>query len=174
MPFLSVLAGQIIVQDNAALSWLYNQFAFNRNQEFTSLRWVLPPSCWWSAHPHSKPLPCIWLTGLHFAAPASLLLTHPAVHQPYEFSHTTRQSSTVMCSQKSTSYKNVYQPVSQLIAQGAVALAMMLLLFIYNPWIALSAAVAILPLRISLPPYANSRYHRHRTRQTANGQRSGL
>ncbi|ANF82685.1 ABC transporter ATP-binding protein [Acinetobacter sp. NCu2D-2] len=146
MPFLSVLARPDIVQDNAALSWLYNQFAFNSNQEFitalgiASIVLVVGSSAFKTVTLH---LVNRFTFLLRHSISARLLSGY--LHQPYEFflRYNPSELSRNVLSEIDQLQGGLIKPLSQLIAQGAVATAMMLLLFFYNPWIAISAAAMI-------------------------------
>lgn len=146
MPFLSVLARPDIVQDNAGLLWLYEKFSFASNQEFifalglASIALVVGSSLFKTIT-------------LHILNRFTFLLRHSIsarllsgyLHQPYEFFLTYNPSelSRNVLSEIDQLQNGLIRPLSQLIAQGAVALAMMLLLFFYNPWIAIGAVVII-------------------------------
>lgn len=175
MPFLSVLARPDIVQDNAALTWLYNRFAFNSHQEFitalgiASIVLVVGSSAFKTVTLHTVNR---FTFLLRHSISARLLSGY--LHQPYEFFLTYNPSelSRNVLSEIDQLQNGLIKPVSQLIAQGAVALAMMLLLLIYNPWIALSAAVVIGLLYGLIYLLVRKRLDTTGTeRQTANGQR---
>lgn len=146
MPFLSVLARPDMVQDNAALAWLYDKFAFSSDQEFitalgiASIVLVVGSSAFKTVTLH---LVNRFTFLLRHSISARLLSGY--LHQPYEFFLTYNPSelSRNVLSEIDQLQNGLIKPVSQLIAQGSVALAMMLLLFFYNPWIAISAAVVI-------------------------------
>lgn len=146
MPFLSVLARPDMVQDNAALAWLYDKFAFDSYQDFitalgiASIVLVVGSSAFKTITLH---LVNRFTFLLRHSISARLLSGY--LHQPYEFFLTYNPSelSRNVLSEIDQLQNGLIKPVSQLIAQGSVALAMMLLLFFYNPWIAISAAAVI-------------------------------
>lgn len=146
MPFLSVLARPDMVQDNAALAWLYDKFAFNSDQEFitalgiASIVLVVGSSAFKTITLH---LVNRFTFLLRHSISARLLSGY--LHQPYEFFLTYNPSelNRNVLSEIDQLQNGLIKPVSQLIAQGAVVLAMMLLLLFYNPWIAISAAAVI-------------------------------
>lgn len=146
MPFLSVLARPDMVQDNTALAWLYDKFAFSSDQEFitalgiASIVLVVGSSAFKTITLH---LVNRFTFLLRHSISARLLSGY--LHQPYEFFLTYNPSelSRNVLSEIDQLQNGLIKPVSQLIAQGSVALAMMLLLFFYNPWIAISAAAVI-------------------------------
>ncbi|NLY15918.1 MAG: ABC transporter ATP-binding protein [Gammaproteobacteria bacterium] len=175
MPFLSVLARPDIVQDNAALSWLYNRFAFNSNQEFitalgiASIVLVVGSSAFKTVTLH---LVNRFTFLLRHSISARLLSGY--LHQPYEFflRYNPSELSRNVLSEIDQLQNGLIKPVSQLIAQGAVATAMMLLLLFYNPWIAISAAAVIAVLYGVIYTLVRKRLgDTGKARQAANGAR---
>lgn len=175
MPFLSVLARPDIVQDNAALSWLYNRFAFNSNQKFitalgiASIVLVVGSSAFKTVTLH---LVNRFTFLLRHSISARLLSGY--LHQPYEFflRYNPSELSRNVLSEVDQLQNGLIKPVSQLIAQGAVACAMLLLLFFYNPWIALCAAGVIAVLYGIIYLVVRKRLSSTgQARQVANGDR---
>lgn len=138
-PFLSVLARPGIVQENPWLRFIYERFEFSSLPEFMSalgmvtIAIVVGTSIF-------KTLTFHYVGRFVHMQRQSLgvRLLSIYLHQPYEF-FLTRNSSELA--------KNVHleveqvifqllQPLSMLIAQGAVAIAMMILVFTYDPWMA--------------------------------------
>lgn len=138
-PFLSVLARPGIVQENPWLRSIYERFEFSSLSEFMSalgmvtIAIVVGTSIF-------KTLTFHYVGRFVHMQRQSLgvRLLSIYLHQPYEF-FLTRNSSELA--------KNVHleveqvifqllQPLSMLIAQGAVAIAMMILVFTYDPWMA--------------------------------------
>lgn len=146
MPFLSVLARPDIIQENTVLQWLFVRFSFSDNHEFitalgfASIVLVVGSSAFKTITLH---LVNRFTFLLRHSISARLLSGY--LHQPYEFFLTYNPSelSRNVLSEIDQLQNGLIKPVSQLIAQGAVALAMMLLLLFYNPWIAISAAAVI-------------------------------
>lgn len=175
MPFLSVLARPDIVQDNAALTWLYNRFAFDSNQQFitalglASIALVVGSSAFKTITLH---LVNRFTFLLRHSISARLLSGY--LHQPYEFflKHNPSELSRNVLSEIDQLQGGLISPLSQLIAQGAVVLAMMLLLLFYNPWIAISAAAMIAMLYGAIYILVRKRLgNTGKARQQANGQR---
>ena len=175
MPFLSVLARPDIVQENAGLLWLYDRFSFASNQAFiftlglASIALVVGSSAFKTITLHQLNR---FTFLLRHSISARLLSGY--LHQPYEFflAYNPSALSRNVLSEIDQLQNGLIRPLSQLIAQGAVALAMMLLLFLYNPWIAISAVV-IIGLLYGLI-YILVRKHLGKTghaRQTENGDR---
>lgn len=175
MPFLSVLARPDIVQENAALAWLYNRFDFDSNQQFitalglASIALVVGSSAFKTITLH---LVNRFTFLLRHSISARLLSGY--LHQPYEFflKHNPSELSRNVLSEIDQLQAGLISPLSQLIAQGAVVLAMMLLLFFYNPWIAISAAGVIAVLYGAIYILVRRRLgNTGKVRQQANGQR---
>lgn len=175
MPFLSVLARPDIVQDNVALAWLYNRFAFDSNQQFitalglASIVLVVGSSAFKTITLH---LLNRFTFLLRHSISARLLSGY--LHQPYEFflKYNPSELSRNVLSEIDQLQAGLISPLSQLIAQGAVVLAMMLLLFFYNPWIAISAAAVIAVLYGAIYILVRKRLgNTGKSRQQANGQR---
>jgi ABC-type multidrug transport system fused ATPase/permease subunit len=175
MPFLSVLARPEIAQDNVVLAWLYEKYAFNSRQEFitalglASIVLVVASSAFKTITLH---LVNRFTFLLRHSISARLLSRY--LHQPYEFflAYNPSELSRNVLSEIDQLQNGLIKPVSQLIAQGAVALAMMLLLFFYNPWIAISAAVMIGMLYGLIYTLVRKRLGRTgQARQDTNGKR---
>lgn len=175
MPFLSVLARPDIVQENAALSWLYNRFDFDSNQQFitalglASIALVVGSSAFKTITLH---LVNRFTFLLRHSISARLLSGY--LHQPYEFflKYNPSELSRNVLSEIDQLQDGLISPLSQLIAQGAVVLAMMLLLFFYNPWIAISAVAVIAVLYGAIYILVRKRLgNTGKARQQANGQR---
>ncbi len=145
-PFLSVLARPEIVQENQWLRSIYERFEFRSLSEFmttlgvATIAIVVGTSIF-------KTLTFHYVGRFVHMQRQSLgvRLLSIYLHQPYEF-FLTRNSSELA--------KNVHleveqvifqllQPLSMLIAQGAVAVAMMILVFAYDPWMATCIATTI-------------------------------
>src|SRR5690554_995802 len=175
MPFLSVLARPDIVQEHSALSWLYGRFEFESSQQFitalglASIILVIGSSAFKTI-------------ALHLLNRFTFLLRHSLsvrllssyLHQPYEFflKYNSSELGRNVLSEIDQLQGGLISPLSQLLAQGAVVLAMMLLLLIYNPWIAISAAAVIGTLYGAIYTLARKRLSQTgKARQLANGRR---
>lgn len=146
MPFLSVLARPDIIQENALMQSVYTRLGFTDPRAFifalglTSIVVVVGSSAFKTITLH---LVNRFTFLLRHSISARLLSRY--LHQPYAFflQHNPNELSSSVLSEIDQLHNGLIKPVSQLIAQGAVALAMMLLLLAYNPFIALSAALVI-------------------------------
>lgn len=175
VPFLSVLARPDMVQDNATLAWVYTRFAFTSQQEFISVLGIASIMLVVGSSAFKT-------VTLHLVNRFTFLLRHSIsarllsgyLHQPYEFflAHNPSELSRNVLSEIDQLQNGLIKPVFQLIAQGAVALAMMLLLFFYNPWIAISAAIMIGLMYGAIYVLVRKRLGRTgQARQDANGER---
>ncbi|HMN19840.1 MAG TPA: ABC transporter transmembrane domain-containing protein [Ottowia sp.] len=148
MPFLSELARPDIIQENALMQSAYTRLGFTDPRAFifalglTSIV-VVGSSAFKTITLHLVNR----FTFLLRHSISARLLSH-YLHQPYAFflQHNPNELSSSVLSEIDQLHNGLIKPVSQLIAQGAVALAMMLLLLAYNPFIALSAALVIAAL----------------------------
>src|SRR5690554_6389216 len=149
MPFLSVLARPDIVQENTVLHWLFVRFSFSDNHEFitalgfASIVLVVGSSAFKTVTLH---LVNRFTFLLRHSISARLLSGY--LHQPYEFlrRYNPSELSRNVLSEIDQLQGVLVKPLSQLIAQGAVATAMMLFLFFYNSWISImpGAVIAVL------------------------------
>lgn len=148
MPFLKVLGRPDVIQQNSFLKTLYDHFGFHDARGFifalgiTSIVLVMASSLFKTLTLHTLN------RFVHMLRHSiSLRLLSRYLHQPYEFFLTRNPSilSRNVLSEVDQLLFQLIQPLSQLIAQGSVVLAMTLLIFIYNPLTAI-AIVAILAL----------------------------
>lgn len=175
MPFLSVLARPDVVQENVGLLWLYKRFSFADSHEFimalglASVTLVIASSLFKTIT-------------LHYLNRFTFLLRHSIsarllsryLKQTYNFFLTNNPSelSRNVLSEVDQLQNGLIKPLSQLIAQGAVASAMMLILFVYDPWIAISAAAIICMLYGVIYILVRKRLgYTGRARQVSNGDR---
>lgn len=145
-PFLSVLARPSIAQENYWLSLAYHWFGFTRTSDFimamgfTTMGVVISASAFKTLTFHRVG------RFVHFqrhALSARLLATY--LHQPYEFFLTRNPAElgkNVLAAVDQLTFE-LLQPLTQLIAQGAVAFAILLLVLLYDPWMALSIVAII-------------------------------
>src|SRR5690554_1104029 len=175
MPFLSVLARPDVVQENAALTWLYERFAFDSNQQFitalglVSIILVVGSSAFKTITLH---LLNRFTFLLRHSISARLLSRY--LHQSYEFflKHNPSELSRNVVSEVDQLQGGLITPLSQLIAYGSVVLSMLLLLFLYYPWISISAAAVIGVLYGVIYTLVRNRLgNTGKARQQANGQR---
>lgn len=175
MPFLSVLGRPAVIHENILLLALYDRFGFRSPRNFivalglTSITIVITASAFKTVALHLLNR----FVHLERHSISSRLLAR-YLHQPYEF-FLTRNSSVLgknVLSEVDQLLLELIQPVSQLIAQGSVVLAMALLIFCYDPWTA-TCIVAVLGLLYgTIYGVVRKRLARIGSeRQTANAQR---
>jgi ABC-type multidrug transport system fused ATPase/permease subunit len=146
MPFLSVLGRPAVIHENPWLLGTYNQLGFHSPRDFivalglTSIAVVLASSIFKTVTLH---LLNRFIHLLRHSTSARLLSRY--LHQPYEFflAHNPSVLSRNVLSEVDQLLFNLIQPLSQLIAQGAVVLAILLLVFLYNPLTALVIVVVL-------------------------------
>lgn len=146
VPFLSVLANPAIVHENRQLSQTYEIFAFTSGASFilalglTTMAVVIASSAFKTITLH--------LVGrfVHMQRQSlAVRLLSTYLRQPYEFFLTRNPSELTksVLSEVDQLTFEVLQPLSLLIAQGAVVFAMVMLVFFYDPWMALSIVAAV-------------------------------
>ncbi len=175
MPFLAVLSRPGVIHQNRWLDLAYTQFGFTSSRAFiialglASIATVLGSSIFKTITLH---LINRFIHLLRHSISARLLARY--LQQPYEF-FLTRNAAVLgrnVLSEVDQLLFNLVQPLSQLIAQGAVVAAMLLLIFLYNPVIALSIVVVVGLLYAVIYGLVRQRLARiGAERQTANGQR---
>lgn len=175
MPFLSVLGRPTVIQENSWALAIYNRLGFHSIRDFivalglTSIAIVLASSAFKTVTLHQLNR----FIHLLRHSISSRLLSH-YLHQPYEF-FLSRNSSVLsrnVLSEVDQLLFNLIQPLSQLIAQGAVVSAMVLLVFFYDPLTALCIVAAIGSLYGVIYGVVRKRLARIGTeRQVANGHR---
>lgn len=175
MPFLSVLGRPAVIHSNVLLHAVYQRFGFHDAREFilalgfASIALVLGSSVFKTITLH---LINRFIHLIRHAISARLLSRY--LHQPYEFflSHNTSTLSQNVLSEVDQLQFGLIQPLSQLIAQGAVVLAMLVLIFLYNPIIALCMVAMVGSLYGAIYGLVRKRLaHIGQERQTANTQR---
>jgi ABC-type multidrug transport system fused ATPase/permease subunit len=175
MPFLSVLGRPAVIHQNRWLQLAYDRLGFHDARSFlitlglASIATVLCSSVFKTIVLH---LMNRFIHLLRHSVSARLLSHY--LRQPYEFFLTRNPSvlSRNVLSEVDQLLFNLIQPLSQLIAQGTVVLAILLLVFLYNPLTAL-AIVAVVGLLYGAI-YGLVRKRLARTgaeRQTANAHR---
>jgi len=175
MPFLSVLGRPAIIQENPWLRSVYDQLGFHDARAFilalglVSIGIVIVSSAFKTVALHQLNR----FVHLERHSISSRLLSR-YLHQPYEF-FLTRNASVLgknVLSEVDQLLFELIQPVSQLIAQGAVVLAMALLIFCYDPLTAVCMITALGLLYVVIYGLVRKRLARiGKERQVANGQR---
>lgn len=175
MPFLSVLSRPAVIHENAWLSALYDGLGFRHARDFimalglASIGIVLASSTFKTITLH---LINRFIHLERHSISARLLSRY--LHQPYTF-FLARNASVLsrnVLSEVDQLLFNLIQPLSKLIAQGSVLLAMLLLIFIYNPVIAICFVTVVGLLYGTIYGLVRKRLARiGKERQTANGHR---
>lgn len=175
MPFLSVLGRPDVVQQNYWLHMAYEQWGFHDTRDFlvalglASIATVLASSAFKTITQH---LMSRFIHLLRHSISVRLLSGY--LHQPYEFflTHNPSVLSRNVLSEVDQLLFNLIQPLSQLIAQGTVVLAILLIVFLYNPLIAIAIVVVVGLLYGAIYGVVRKRLARiGAERQAANGQR---
>lgn len=175
MPFLSVLGRPAIIQENPVLQAIYETFGFQSSRDFIfvlglfSIFLVVASSAFKAVTQHVLNR----FVHLQRHALSSRLLSR-YLHQPYEFFLARNPSILAknVLSEVDQLMFDLIQPLSQLLAQGAVILAMTLLIFSYDPWMATCIVAALSLLYTVIYGVVRKRLARiGKERQTANGQR---
>jgi ABC-type multidrug transport system fused ATPase/permease subunit len=175
MPFLSVLGRPAVIQENALLHALYQQLGFHQPRGFifalglASIALVVLSSAFKTVTLH------VLNRFVHFQRHSlSARLLSRYLHQPYEFFLATNPSilSRNVLSEVDQTVLGLIQPLSQLVAQGAIVLAMAVLIFVYDPLTALVLVAVLSVLYGSIYGLVRKRLARiGHERQSANGQR---
>lgn len=175
MPFLSVLGRPEVIGENPLLNTVYHRLGFADAQGFifalgiASITLVILSSVFKTITLHTLNR---FVHLLRHSISARLLARY--LHQPYEFflSHNPSLLGKNVLSEVDQLLFGLVQPLSQLVAQGAVVLAMTLLIFLYDPWTALGIVIVLGLLYGTIYTLARKYLARiGREGQTANGQR---
>lgn len=175
MPFLSVLGRPAVIHQNHWLQIAYDRFSFHDTRSFlialglASIATVLASSVFKTITLH---LLNRFIHLLRHSISARLLSRY--LHQPYEFFFTRNPSvlSRNVLAEVDQLLFNLVQPLSQLIAQGAVVLAILLLVFLYDPLTALAIVVVVGLLYGTIYTLVRKRLaHTGAERQAANAHR---
>lgn len=146
MPFLSVLARPNIIQENSWLHAIYNRLSFTEPSRFitalglTSIGLVITASAFKTVTQH---LLNRFVHLLRHSISSRLMARYLA--QPYEFflSRNSAELSKSVLAEVDMLMGNLIQPMSQVITQGIIVLAMLALVFAYNPWTALAIVLVV-------------------------------
>lgn len=146
MPFLSVLARPGIIQENSWLHAAYSRLGFTESSRFitalglASIVLVITSSAFKTVTQH---LLNRFVHLLRHSISSRLMARYLA--QPYEFfiqRNTAELSKTILAEVDMVMY-NLIQPFSQVIVQGIIVLAMLVLVFAYNPLTALAIVTVV-------------------------------
>lgn len=146
MPFLSVLARPDIIQENPWLHTLYSRLGFAEPRSFitalglTSIALVIAASAFKTVTQH---LLNRFVHLLRHSSSSRLMARY--LGQPYEFflTRNSAELSKTILAEVDMLMGNLIQPMSQLIVQGIMVLAMLALVFAYNPWTALAIVLVV-------------------------------
>lgn len=146
MPFLSVLARPGIIQENSWLHAIYTRLGFTEPSRFiaalglASIVLVITSSAFKMVTQH---LLNRFVHLLRHSISSRLMARYLA--QPYEFflSRNSAELSKSVLAEVDLLMGNLIQPMSQVIAQGIIVLAMLALVFAYNPWTALAIVLVV-------------------------------
>lgn len=175
VPFLSVLSRPDIIQHNAVLHAVWNQFGFHDRRSFiialglASMALVVGSSVFKTITLHILNR---FVHLLRHTISARLLSRY--LHQPYEFflSRNSAILSRNVLAEVDQLLFQLIQPLSQLIAQGFVVLAMAVLIFWYDPLTAVGIVVMLTLLYGTVYGLARKRLATiGHERQEANGRR---
>ncbi len=175
MPFLAVLARTDVIFENSWLNWAYTTFNFTSSTDFMqtlgifSIAMVVGSSLFKTVTLHIVNRFVFFLR--HHL---SVRLLERYLQQPYEFflMHNSSLLSRNVLSEIDELLNGLIKPISQLIAQGAVVIAMLVLLFIYNPVIAVFIVLSVSALYGAIYLLVRKRLNRiGHERQLSNGKR---
>lgn len=146
MPFLSVLARPDIIQENPWLHTLYTRLGFAEQTRFitalglVSIALVIGASVFKTITQH---LLNRFMHLLRHSISSRLMARY--LGQPYEFflSRNSAELSKSILAEVDMLMSNLIQPMSQVMTQGIIVLAMLGLVFAYNPWTALTIVLVV-------------------------------
>ncbi len=146
MPFLMVLAQPSIIEGNQSLHTLYTRLAFTEPRSFivalglTSIVLVIGSSAFKTVTQH---LLNRFVHLLRHSISSRLMARY--LGQPYEFflTRNSAELSKTILAEVDMLMGNLIQPMSQVIVQGIMVLAMLALVFAYNPWTALAIVLVV-------------------------------
>ena len=175
MPFLSVLGRPAVIHENPLLQAAYAHWHFRDERSFilalglASIAIVVASSLFKTLTLHALNR----FVHLERHSISARLLSR-YLHQPYEF-FLTRNSSILgknLLSEVDQLLSELIQPLSQLFAQGAIVLAMALLIFCYDPLTAVCIVVVLAVLYGTIYGLVRKRLARiGAERRAANGRR---
>lgn len=175
MPFLAVLARTDVIFENSWLNWAYTTFNFTSSKDFMqalgvlSIAMVVGSSLFKTVTLHIVNRFVFFLR--HHL---SVRLLERYLQQPYEFflMHNSSLLSRNVLSEIDELLNGLIKPISQLIAQGAVVVAMLVLLFVYNPVTAVFIVLSVSALYGAIYLLVRKRLNRiGHERQLSNGKR---
>lgn len=175
MPFLAVLARPEVVHENQWLSLAYQVFRFENTRSFMIALAVFSAIAVIGSSAYKTITLHLVNRFVHLTRHSiSSRLLSRYLHQPYEFfiARNPSELSRNVLSEVDELLFNLVQPLSQLIAYGAVLGAMVLLIVLYNPLIALLIIATLGLLYGLIYGLVRTRLARiGNERQAANGER---
>lgn len=175
MPFLSVLGRPAVIHENRLLQAVFAHWHFNDERDFiialglASIAIVVASSLFKTVTLHALNR----FVHLERHSISARLLSR-YLHQPYEF-FLSRNASILgknLLSEVDQLLFELIQPLSQLFAQGAIVLAMALLIFLYDPATAIAIVLVLGALYGAIYGLVRKRLARiGLERQAANGKR---
>lgn len=175
MPFLSVLARPELVQDSPYISYVYDQLGFKSANQFTvvlgvaSIVVVIGSSIFKTV---TQYLLNRFVYRQRHLISSRLLSRY--IEQPYEFflERNSSELSKNVLSEVDQLVFDVLQPMSNMVAQGAIVLAMAVLVFLYDPFVAACIILVLIVLYGSIYRIVREKLVQiGRERRAANGAR---
>lgn len=145
-PFLSVLARPNIIQENKWYREIFEEFGFLNNADFISVLGFVTIAIVIFSSAFKVITFHFVVRFIHMSRHSiSTRLLHVYLHQPYEFFLTRNPSDMAknVLSEVDQIVFDLLQPLTMLLAQGAIAIAMVLLVFIYDPLMAIAIVVTV-------------------------------
>lgn len=146
MPFLSVLARPDIIQENPWLHALYTRLGFTEQPRFITALGLISSGLVITASAFKTVTQHLLNRFVHLLRHSiSSRLMARYLAQPYEFflSRNSAELSKSVLAEVDMLMGNLIQPMSQVITQGIIVLAMLALVFAYNPWTALAIVLVV-------------------------------
>lgn len=175
MPFLAVLARTDVIFENSWLNWAYTTFNFTNSKNFMQALGVLSIAMVVGSSLFKTVILHIVNRFVFFLRHhLSVRLLERYLQQPYEFflMHNSSLLSRNVLSEIDELLNGLIKPISQLIAQGAVVVAILVLLFAYNPVIAIFIVLSVSALYGAIYLLVRKRLNRiGHERQLSNGKR---
>lgn len=146
VPFMSVLGDPGMVRSNKVMSLAYDRLGFDNTTDFLialgigSFALLITAA---AVRIWGKYVVTTYAQMLRSSIETRLLETY--LRQPYEF-HLNRHSGDLtksILSEVDLLIVNVFQPIANMVAQGFTLAILVVILLVYNPWVALSALLVL-------------------------------
>lgn len=175
MPFLSVLGRPEVIQENSILHALYARLGFHDSRDFLFAVGLASIAVIIGAATFKTITLYLINRFVHFLRHSlSARLLSRYLNQPYEFflTHNSSRLSQNVLSEVDQLLFSLIQPLSQLLAQGAVVIAMTALILWYDPMTALAIVISVGSLYSTIYTLVRKRLARiGNERHSVNGQR---